>query len=206
MAKSKIIKEIANGEIELNQALRRLLVITIDLENNKLNEWIKKELNGYKTEEEVPKYRKNIGTTLKYTGFNSRTQVTNVPLPINYISKDNREFVTKYDAKEGISLIQKYAVSNEVLGKDCTLLAHDVANNTGNQVNCVSITMQLNNNSFHEIIENVTTNLLEILMELEKEFGILDDLDINIEEKDDIKKINKNIDDIMYENGLGSMF
>lgn len=53
MAKSKILKEVANNEISVEIALRRLYIIASDLEDDALITWIDKELNGYSEEEKV---------------------------------------------------------------------------------------------------------------------------------------------------------
>lgn len=80
MAKSQIIKDIALGNISLESALHRLLVITYSLKNEELRLWIERELNGYSEEHTIPNYRKNISYMILYTGFNASTQVTNQPL------------------------------------------------------------------------------------------------------------------------------
>lgn len=51
MAKSKILKEVANNEISVEIALRRLYIIASDLEDDALITWIDKELNGYSEED-----------------------------------------------------------------------------------------------------------------------------------------------------------
>ena len=47
MAKSKIIKELANKEISLEVAFNRLLIIASDIGNTDLIDWATNELNGY---------------------------------------------------------------------------------------------------------------------------------------------------------------
>ena len=46
MAKSKILKELANNEVPLDVALKRLLIICDDLDYKELFSWAEKELNG----------------------------------------------------------------------------------------------------------------------------------------------------------------
>lgn len=202
MAKSKLIKDVAVGDIDLHQAFKRLLVITTELENEKLNQWIKNELKGYRSSDDIPEYRKQINVVLQYSGINSRMQVTNAPLPLNFISEKHRKNILTYDCKDGISLVEKHSKSDESIGFDCTFLASDVYENTQGLVSCISIKAILNNSGFSQIIETVSTNLLEILIELEKEFGVLDDLDINIDKSDNVKKINDNINNIMSYNDM----
>lgn len=58
MAKSKILKELVNEETSLNIALKRLIVLAADINDNDLKEWAEKEINGYNADDEVPEYRK----------------------------------------------------------------------------------------------------------------------------------------------------
>lgn len=57
MAKSKIIKELANKEISLEVAFNRLLIIALDIRNTALIDWATNELNGYSNDSKIPKYR-----------------------------------------------------------------------------------------------------------------------------------------------------
>ena len=53
MAKSKLIKDIVLDKISLETALQRLLIITYELNNTELENWIQSELNGYIKEEQL---------------------------------------------------------------------------------------------------------------------------------------------------------
>lgn len=202
MAKSQLIKDLAIGKIELDAALRRLLIIVIDLDNKKLNEWIKYELDGYPKSSFLPEYRKKIGGILKYSGFNGRIQVTNAPLPLQFLSEQYRDLAFGIDCKEGIALVKNYSKENASI--DYTYLAPDVFQNSNNLISCVSITLKLNSSSYESILSIITTKLIEILMELEKEFGVLDNLDIDVENSSNIEKVNNNINSyMMYDDRLG---
>ena len=57
MAKSKIIKELANGKIDIQTALKRAKVLFAELENDSITEWINNELMGYPDYKSLPSYR-----------------------------------------------------------------------------------------------------------------------------------------------------
>lgn len=57
MAKSKIIKELANNGILFEVAINRLLIIASDINNKELAQWAEKELNGYSSKDVIPPYR-----------------------------------------------------------------------------------------------------------------------------------------------------
>lgn len=69
MAKSKILKELANNEITIDVALSRLLIISRDIDNSELLLWANNELTGYKRKEELPEYRKVRSNLFTYSGI-----------------------------------------------------------------------------------------------------------------------------------------
>jgi hypothetical protein len=56
----EIIEMASEGRRSLADALRKCLILAFDLKNEKLKEWVEKELNGYDRDDEVPEYRKAI--------------------------------------------------------------------------------------------------------------------------------------------------
>lgn len=57
MAKSKIISDLVNDAISLTQALDRLLIIAMEIGDNKTVNWAECEKNGYSKPSSVPSYR-----------------------------------------------------------------------------------------------------------------------------------------------------
>ncbi len=88
MPKSQIIKDIVEDSVSLEKSLTRLLVLAKDVRNSKLVQWAEKELKGYKEDADIPNYRRTESKELQYSGINNRFQVTSIPLPIGWISKD----------------------------------------------------------------------------------------------------------------------
>ena len=64
MAKSKMIKDLANGSIDLKTALKRTKVLLADFDNEELITWINYELTGYPKTEQLPEYRTTKGTLM----------------------------------------------------------------------------------------------------------------------------------------------
>jgi len=79
MAKSKIIKGIANKEISLEVAFNRLLIIASDIGNQDLIDWATNELNGYPNQAQIPSYRKSGLGQIIYSGINGTFQITAQP-------------------------------------------------------------------------------------------------------------------------------
>lgn len=202
MAKSQLIKDVATNKISVEETLQRLLIITDDLNIIEMKEWLKGELNGYSDIEKLPDYRKKVGNRIIYSGINGSFQVTNQPLPISFIPEEAREAVLNPKIMESISTVEKTLIDDSEIGIDLTSLAGAIHKNTG--VQCYSIFQKYSLTTLSEIISNVKNKALLMLLDLEKEFGNLDSLDIDnsaiTEEK--VKKIRGSVNEIFYD-GIG---
>lgn len=181
MAKSSIIRDLASGDASVEVALNRLYVIAHDLENESLISWIEKELNGYKDDDDcLPEYRIIKGLFIRGSGINGRFQVTNQPIPITYFPEEFRDEIVTSKIYDGIKAFDKYITANESIGRDLTFSAGYIAQTTGIQY--VSIEGIINKSDIINILSTVKTKVIKTLVALEKEFGNLDGLDINIDE------------------------
>lgn len=81
MAKSKIIKELANNQISMEVALQRLMIIASDLGNEELLTWTETELQGYSPSDTLPEYRNIHSTYFVYSGINGGSKLRTVRLP-----------------------------------------------------------------------------------------------------------------------------
>lgn len=198
MAKSKIIKEIANKEISLEVAFNRLLIIASDVGNQELIDWATNELNGYPSEVQIPLYRKSGLGQIIYSGINGNFQVKSVPLPTGALDNDILEKLKNNSFSQDISSIEVFASddNNNWVGKDLTNLAPIVYHNT--EIQCVNIYMKYTKETFIKILSAIRTKLLKVFIELDKEFGCLDDLDIDIKGKE-LQNINNKINIIINE-------
>ena len=163
MVKSQLIKDITINKISIEEGLQRLLLISSELNNEELMKWILGELNGYKDGDSLPEYRKNIGSQLQYSGINGSYRVKNQILQKSFLPRE----------------LQKIIDNKDAVGLDLTFAAGYVFKTTG--IQCLKISQVYDRISLDEIIANVKNKLIIILLSLEKEFGNLDGLDINVE-------------------------
>lgn len=203
MAKSQIIKDIALDNISLESALHRLLVITYSLRNEELHLWIESELNGYSEESTIPNYRKNVSYMIRYTGFNANTQVTNQPLSESFFSKEKREVLENRVIRDGINTVEEILRNDREPSYNLIECAGMVSKNSNGYIKCIRLEQVLSRTNFSELISNVKFRIIEILLDLEQEFGILDNLDINISDKteDELSKVNAEITRKIYFDG-----
>ena len=187
MAKSNIIKELANGKISIETALNRLLIIAYDIENEKLAVWVEHELNGYSDDEDLPQYRKVVCPDIVFTGFRSSMKYTDAPLPIYNIfskeeDKDYLEHIMNLRIQDSIKALE--AVLKDQSGnyfRDLTSMSSIILKRT--MINCVSIRQRVAVNVLGNIISTLRTKMIKAMLELEKEYGYLDKLDIDTSSK-----------------------
>lgn len=58
--------EIINPDADINNILRKALLVSHKLQLTEFEKWIKNELNGYSTTDDLPEFRQNIKGQLKY--------------------------------------------------------------------------------------------------------------------------------------------
>ena len=197
MAKSKIIKELANKEISLEVAFNRLLIIASDIGNTDLIDWATNELNGYPNGSKMPKYREGKMGHIVYSGINGRLQVKNQPLPLSVFDKEILDYIKVKHFPQDIATIEQFAFGdNGEIGLDLTELAGNVYKNSS--IQCISISMKFPKEMFLGILSAIRTKLLKIFIELDKDFGCLDNLDIDTDGRE-LKEINNKLSIIIYE-------
>ncbi len=199
MAKSTIIKELANNNISLEVALGRLFVIATDIDNNELKEWAECELNGY-GENKVPDYRLAKKTFFKYSGINGGFKVENAPIPLPEILNTEDPSVFYIPITEGIGTIEGIVNSTENIevGRDLTWAAGMVAKECG--IRCYSIKQTIPKNVFQGVLSAVKMRLMKIFLELDKTYGCLDELDVEASavSSEEITKTNNAIYKYIY--------
>lgn len=83
----EIIEMASDGKRSLADALRKCLILAFDLKNEKLKEWVEKELNGLNKDDDVPEYRKAmLHSKGNFTGPMG-AWLPQRPLPIGIIDK-----------------------------------------------------------------------------------------------------------------------
>ena len=200
MAQSKIIKELVSNEISLEEALNRLLIIASDIENDELAQWVENELNGYSDSAELPAYRViDIGDTyFVYSGINGRFKVENAPLPLlEILGVDKGEH--PFNIPDGVNLLITLTTGKNQYGHDVTAVAEIVRETTG--IFCASIRQLVPPNVIVNVISAIKSKLIKVLIKLDKEFGCLDELDVDITKKDpeEVRRINTMIINCIFE-------
>lgn len=203
MTRSQIIKDIAQDNITVENALQRLLVISYTLNNPKLQQWIENELNGYTSDSIVPDYRKKVTYMIRYTGFNANNLVKRQPLSESYFSNELQEVLKTRVIKEGINIIEDTIKSENEVAFNLIDCAGIISNNSGGMIRCIRLEQVISKTTFLRILSSVKTKLIQLLLDLEREFGSLDNLDIDTSNKseDELNKVNDEIAKRVYFDG-----
>lgn len=200
MAKSKIIKALANNEISMEIALNRLLIIASDLDNDNLADWAAAELHGYSKGMELPEYRKKKSTHFTYSGINGGFQVTNIPFTYLEIIAEHDETAFDVPIMDSVATLRGFLDNSDKQSycRDYTYLNGYVYERTG--IQCTSILQRVPLNFLQNILSEIKTRLLRVLVKLDKEYGCLDDLDVDTTNKSpkEIAAINRVVNNYIY--------
>ena len=208
MVKSQIIKDLAQDKITIESALRRLLVISYELDNSELQKWIENELNGYTNNSIIPDYRKNVTYMIMYSGYNASTLIRQQPLSESYFDKELQDIIKTRVIKDGVNILENSIKSKSEIIFNLIDFAGVVSHNSGGLIRCIKLEQIISKTTLLQILSNVKTKLIQLLLELEKEFGLLDDLDIDLSDKskDELREVNDKITNKIYFNGKSEEF
>lgn len=210
MAKSKIIKELANGTIDTQTALKRTKVLLQELDNEDVLKWINSEIEGYSDRLEVPEYRKISGQL--YGSYFKGAMVahmkyTHVPLPLGKMPDETKQTFLITTMTQGIETLKRMVfeceqneTKNLAKGIPADFYPYISAFNNDPHMIITDARVELNMPQILNIFSKVESILLDILFYLEKQFGNLDELDIDTDSKneEELKEIIQHIQVIIY--------
>lgn len=209
MAKSKIIRDLANGEVDTITALKRAKVLASDLNNDKISEWLDYEISGYPTEAIIPSYRRVQGNLMgSYFKGSMAYRMTwkNVSIPLGKMPGDKQELLLSVEFHEGVEALRELAQasrdSGSQIGKTipADFFPAIATYNNDPYMMITSARVVVSEHIISNIFSTIENKLLDLLMILEKEFGSLDELDIDTttKSKEEIKDINNRILVLVY--------
>ena len=112
MARSAIIKDLANSTVDTMTALKRAKVLFAELGNDDLLEWVSYEIAGYPADANLPDYRKVrgrlVGSYIKGS-MASHMKWTNVSLPLGKMPENIQDELLAVYFREGLVALKKLA-------------------------------------------------------------------------------------------------
>lgn len=187
MPKSQIIRDFINRKIGLEQALERLMVIAMEIGDSDLLMWVKNEKNGYARGDVIPDYRMiavlPVGD-FQQTCLGTIYRYTNHALPTIGVPESERERFNNYPYMSSVSAIKSQIEmydEEQIIGIPISPESYYMFEE-GTNIEITRASLSISIFSLKRIIETVRSRIIELLVCLEKNFGNLDDLDVEFEE------------------------
>lgn len=202
-----IIKDIANGAIDTTTALKRAKILFAALDDAELLNWVNYEISGYPADATLPDYRIERGA-LKGTYFKgsiaSHIKWNDVSIPLGKMPADVIDEFLSVPFYDGVSAL-KQLVENSDNGQLARPIPADLfpfiaKYNNDPYMNIVTARVVVSTHCVTNMFSVIENRLLDALLLLEKEFGILDDLDIDttVKSPEEIQTIARQIYVIVY--------
>lgn len=202
---NKIIDELSDYSLSLVSPLLKAKVIARRLENKNLTDWIDKELNGYKEDDELPEYRiaSAISNCDIQQGYN---HLKDTPVPISLIqNKTLRSIFTDFHLNQSVSTLENLEKdpAGDRLGKpfpaDFWAFVTREINKTGAKLQCRNIEVFTHKSSITQTLTEIRNKFLDIMLDFEKDFAGRDITQLESEEK---RELSNQITIIMQQNNI----
>lgn len=214
MAKSKIIKDLIGRKIKLTQALERVLVIAMEMNDGDTIKWVKQEKSGYSESDTVPDYRIVSLTPMGSYNIVSMGYLhtfNNHALPTIGLSTAIKDAIEHHKFTQGISqIIDQYDSMNDETAKYGIAIPPEYYHmfEEGTNITVTNAYWHYTKFDLEKIIDAVRTRTIELLVLLEKNFGVLDDLDITLEDynSNEIRKLQEACAMVINGNNSGDTY
>ena len=208
MAKSQIIKDLANSSIDTMTALKRAKVILSEFDNEDIMNWINYEIVGYPEDANLPSYRKTKGHLVAsyFKGSMANCMVfENISISLGKMPDEFQEKILNIQFRESVNALNHLlnnSKNNENIWQHIPADFFPAISKYNNDPNMIitSATVYIGSQIINDIFSIIENKLLDILMLLEKEFGNLDELDLDTTSKssDELQTITDKIVVIIY--------
>lgn len=171
-------------------ALKRAKILLQEFDNKDLLEWVNYELTGYPSVDALPEYRKKQGqlkgTYLKGSMAN-HMKYTNVSLPIGKMPDNIAKVFLEIPFTEGVEALAHFIESSkdQTIGKQipADYFPNIAYYNDDPFMYIVSARVEISIQCVQGILTIIESKLLDLFCYLEKQFGVLDELDIDVGSK-----------------------
>lgn len=197
--RSKVIKDLILGKIDVLQAIQSLSFMIEDLDDNDdIKKWVESELNGYKDKNNVPKYR-IIPTTLIGTVQVGYAVYKNINIPFS--DSEAIDLFSKEMVLSPLSnVIQLAKAENENSNHALSMEVNTILVNHYQETNgdVISARRYLSLYAYNNILGSIKDKLLDIFKILEKNYGNLDEMYIDFSDDDKKEETIKDINKVIY--------
>ncbi|MDQ1772990.1 hypothetical protein GQR60_19240 [Labilibaculum sp. A4] len=191
-----IINELVDTQMSITSPLLKTKVLASRLQNAELLNWVSKELKGYDSNDDLPKYRIFHGA-LTGTYINGEMQYNDQPVPTIGLNKQMEKSIRSVKLAQSILSLENMkgertsGLLESLFSSEITAMIQQNWRNMGNPylqlINCkISISV----NALNEILSYVRNNLLDFMLKIDSQYG-------NITEIEELKTKQEEIATIM---------
>lgn len=188
-----IVNQLTDTSTSLTSILLKVKVFAVRLKNQRLIDWVTKEIEGYNGDDVLPDYR--ISNCNIYGNvMNGRWKLTNYLIPMDGLQPEIRDAVEKFKFYQGVSGLEHLlsgksttvgiAVQPEILN----YLTRNLQNLGNPYAEIYSATREISSGAIEHAISMIRSNALNIMIEIEKEFGYKIDMEKLMARNNDVNK------------------
>lgn len=168
----KIQSDAVDSNVDISTLLRKCKILAARLKHKEFSNWVESELNGYKSNEDLPDYR--IIDVQSYGNFSGPfgSGLKNAPIPPFCLPKKLRHLANKAYLTEGISHYSSLIKQDENTTLSSSWPAEVVARygeNIYQNMNCIGAWRIIGSNQIQGLIDTVRNRVLSFVLEIESE-------------------------------------
>ncbi|WP_410491636.1 hypothetical protein QMA40_12050 [Bacillus thuringiensis] len=206
MAKSQLLKDTVSEQSSFENILLRLKVILSNLDNELIMSWIEGELTGYKLDDKLPDYRVVTGIPMGKFIVNGSFEYTDSQVPLGQVLEpDMIKDLVRMPILDTIKTLEEI-LSGENKEDYCLVVPTELCHGISTQeLQILAMKIKCPSNFISKVISNVKSKLVDVIMELEKQYENLDELDIKSqveENKHKKEKVIFNIENIIFDGSI----
>jgi hypothetical protein len=197
---TEIIDTLSDDTKSLTTPLLKVKVLATRIGNESLLKWVNNELDGYKTSDSVPEYRKAKGNP-RGNIRQGYYQEENVTLPLLIFGEKIAKRLVQFPLDQGVKALESIATGEsgdtmvKQYGADFCAFLTDAARKNGQSVEVTHAWTEVHVSEVIQSLSEIRNKLLELLLEVEKEYPNFDnDIKSN---KVDKSQVNQTIVTIM---------
>ncbi len=173
-----LLREIQDATTDPNfrlaDVLRKAKILSARLAHQAFRDWIEKELNGYKADDELPQYRilTNLGSRGDFFGLFG-SGLKNAPIPLLSFPQELAQILNNMNVLQGVSAIENTVAQANQSGTSVlkVLWTADAVALYGSDVFedmiCGQAWRDVPTNSFVAILDTVRNSILDFVLEIE---------------------------------------
>lgn len=172
---NNITQELVDPKFKLSDIMLKMQVLSFQLKNEKLKQWVDAEINGY-VGKEVPKYRiiptSPFGNLIQERGFGGYAYRNNMALPIDYLDEEIVDSLLKRKMISSVSELENMAIQGGDFQTNIPYpILKQISKNLTNNWHVDSGWLRIPRNSIEGILHSIKSSVLKFLLELAEEIG-----------------------------------